>query len=65
VKGLLSTCFIVLWILISVSGVFAQAAETNDTVLLRRAISLSDNKFHELEIKRDGVFRQNKKKQIR
>ena len=55
-KGILCACSILIWILISVSGVFAQTEETNDEVLLKRAVPLSDNKFHELNIKRDGVY---------
>ncbi len=44
------------WILISVSAVFSQTEQTNGEVLLKRAVSLSDNKFHELKIKRDGIY---------
>ncbi|MFN0141529.1 MAG: hypothetical protein ACKVQW_15765 [Pyrinomonadaceae bacterium] len=45
-----------LWILISVSVIFSQKGGTDDEVLLKRSIFLSDNKFHELEIKNDGIY---------
>lgn len=50
-KLILALCF-----LISVSGIFSQTGEIKDEVLLKRRISLSDKKFHELEIKNDGVY---------
>lgn len=60
--------FLTLWILISVSIIFAQTGEADSEILLKRQISLSDNKFHELEIKRDGVyldgFRKNKSENL-
>ena len=55
-KGLLSACLILLWIPLSVSVVVAQIEEISDAVLLKRVVILPDNKFHELEIKRDGVY---------